>query len=117
MSPVADYFVGQGDVGVKIADTLRDSDGSAVDLQGATVRFQLAPIGGGAFTVAAGAENEQVGDGSDGSKGKVVYTWQAGNTDAAGLYLGEWKVTYEGGAKQTFPNADYVLVSILAAVA
>lgn len=110
--PEPDYYIRQGDGGVKISDTLKDASGTPVSIQGATVQFQVFPLSGGAALVSTTATNEQSGDGSDGSKGKVSYTWSTSNTAASGFYLGSWPVTFGGGAVQTFPNAGYILIDI-----
>jgi len=112
----ADYFIGQNDHGEQLADTLKDSAGNAVDISGATVKLTVAPIGGGVAVVnAVTASNDQNGDGSDGSKGKVHYVWQSADTVAAGMYLGRWTVTFGGGVVQSYPNGGYLLVEIAAA--
>ena len=116
--PEPDFFIKEGDTASIITSTLRDDDLAAVDIQGATVRFHLAPISGsGTPVLNAAAVNDQVGSGTDGSKGKVSYAWVAGNTGFAGLYLGEWEVTYAGGKVQSFPNSSYILVRIKKQVA
>lgn len=107
-----DYYIRQGDSGVKISDVLKDENGAAVSIQGATVQFQVYPVGGGAALVSTTATNEQNGDGSDGTKGKVSYTWTGTNTTASGVFLGSWPVTFGGGAVQTYPNGGYILIDI-----
>lgn len=116
--PEPDFFIRTLDTASVISDTLKDSTGAAVSIQGATVRFHMAHISGaGTPVLDATASNDQVGDGSDGTKGKVSYAWAAGNTALEGLYLGEWQVTYGGGAIQTFPNDSYILIRITPEVA
>lgn len=111
--PVADFTIKQGDTSSAIYATLENSGGTAVDIQGAAVSFKMAPINGGTVTVSAAASNLQNGDGSDGSRGDVSYTWSS-SLGTAGFYLAEWQVTYAGGAVQTFPNDSYVLVNVAA---
>lgn len=116
--PEPDYLIRQGDTGETITDTLEDENSDPVDIEGATIRFHLAPISGnGTSVLDVSATNAQSGDGTDGSMGKVSYTWSAGNTGVSGLYLGEWQVTFTGGAVQTFPNDGYVLVRVTEQVA
>lgn len=38
------------------------------------------------------------------SAGKVRYVWQAGDTDVAGEFVGEWHVTWPGNTPQKFPT-------------
>ncbi len=111
--PEADFFLRVGDTTSIIRTTLEDSTGAAVNIQGATVRFRVAPINGsGTPVIDAAASNDQNTDGSDGSKGKVSYAWGAGTTNTAGLFLADWRVTYSGGGIQTFPNDGYILVRV-----
>jgi hypothetical protein len=111
--PVADFFLRVGDTTSIIRTTLEDSTGAAVNIQGATVKFRVAPINGsGTPVINTAASNDQNGTGVDGSKGKVSYAWVAGNTNVSGLYLADWQVTYSGGGIQTFPNDSYILVRI-----
>lgn len=110
---MSDFYLRAGDTSSVLNDTLKDASGAAVDIASATITFTLTPLKGGAAVVSAQpATNLQVGDGSDGSKGKVRYTWVAPQTNTPGDYLGSFKVVFAGGAIQTFPNAGYILVTI-----
>lgn len=117
--PEPAYYISQGDVGVVLSDTLKDSAGVAVNIQNATVQFHLAPISSSTGTSAINttASNDQVGDGTDGTAGQVSYDFVAGNTAVAGYYAGEWGVTFAGGEIQTYPNDDKILVYIRPQVA
>ena len=108
--PDADYYIRQGDTGITIADVLKDATGAAVNIANATVSFLLMPIHGGAPLVSAAASNDQVGDGSDGTKGNVSYTWGTVATSVTGYFLGTWIVTYQSQAVQSFPNDGFILV-------
>lgn len=108
----ADFFIRQGDSDSPLSDVLRDEAEEAVNIQGATVSLVLTPVHGGNPIVSAEASNDQVGNGSDGTRGAVSYAWGEGETDAPGFYLGSWVVEFQGGAVQTYPNAGYVLVYI-----
>ena len=111
--PEPDFFLKRGDTSSSILSTLQNSGGTAVDIQAATIRFKLAPIAGGTLQVDAAAVNAQNGAGTlDGSRGQVVYSWGTTSSATAGLYLGEWEVTYAGGSVQTFPNDGYLSVYI-----
>lgn len=111
---MADFTVRQGD-DFTISDTLKDADGNPVSIQNATVRLTLIPIGGGTPRLSAAlAVNDQVGNGSDGTKGKVHYTGTPVVSDPAGLLLGSWIVTFAGGLVQTYPNGGYILVDVTA---
>lgn len=108
---MSDYYIRKGDTAGILADVLKDDEGQPVDIAGATIELTVTPIGGGTPIVSGGASNDQVGDGADGSKGAVHYEWASPQTDEAGDFLGEWKVTI-GGEVQTYPNAGYILISI-----
>lgn len=110
-------MAGDPDFSIKVGDTApdlelycEDANGNRVDIQGATVKFVMASVGGGTAKVDAAAQNRQVGTGSDGTKGKVGYPWVAGNTDTADDFYGEMQVTFAGGALETFPNDRHLLI-------
>ena len=98
-----------GDTAPAVQATLLDAAGAAVDLTGASVRFLVATKTEPRTTVVdAAADIAQVGDGSDGSKGTVVYVWAPGDTDAAGSYDVEFEVTFADSTVQTFPTQGYI---------
>jgi len=74
-----------------------------VDIQSATVRFHMTDAAN-QLKLDVAADNDQVGDGSDGSKGKVSYDWATGDTDTEGKYKAHWEITYSDGTIQTFPT-------------
>lgn len=111
-----DFILRKGDTASPLESVLVSDDGEPVDLAGATVRFALAPAGGGALivdyavadVVAPGAEL------GDPNRGRVRYgtPWLPAEVDEAGLYLGEWQVTFADDTVQTFPNEGYLVVAI-----
>lgn len=114
---MSDFYIGQGDTASPITRTLTDALGNAVNIQGATVRFTMTPAHGGTPVVnSATALNLQVGDGSDGTRGRVSYGQGAapwsGATGTAGDYLAAFTVTFADGTIETFPNGGYLLVTI-----
>lgn len=110
---MADFWIKVGDTAPAITATLKDGDGNPADLQAADVVFRLRSIRGTEPVIDAPAENLQSGDGSDGSKGKVQYEWQAGDTDVAGGFYAEWPVTFSGGEIETFRNDGYNRIAIV----
>ncbi len=110
--PEADFFIKQGDLVPALAETLEDDQFLPVDLTNAQVRFKMRKIDAASLIVDATGNILQAGDGSDGSKGDVSYPWASGDTDEAGLYQGEWEVTFTGGEVETFPNSGFTLIRI-----
>lgn len=45
--------------------------------------------------------------------GHATYQWQAGDTDQVGDLQVEFKVTWPGGAVQTFPAQGYLVVEVV----
>lgn len=115
-----DFYIAQGDTSAPLVDTLLDAAGDPVDIAGASVDLQLAPVGGGAYVVNDAANNDQVGAGDDGTMGDVSYDWEEavgltlGDTDTPGYYFGRWVVTFAGGEVQSFPNGGFFLLQISA---
>lgn len=107
-----DFTIRQGDTAAPIAQTLTDEDDQAVNLQGATVRFKMWPEDGGTAKINAAAANDQVGAGTDGSKGKVHYQWGGTDTDTAGVFLAQWVVTFPDTRVQSFPNNLFLTVRV-----
>ncbi len=100
-----------GDNAGSIAITCEDDNEDAVSIENADVLFKLGLISGG-VTVQDAATNLQVGDGTDGSKGMVEYSWNIILPTEAGLYRGEFEVTYSNGHIQTFPNTGFISVNV-----
>jgi len=103
---VADFVIKQNDTSPDFQRTLLDSDGVAVPLTGATVRFHMydqmrttAKIDGAATI-------------TDAANGVVVYSWAAGDTDTTGWYWGEFEVTFSDGSIETFPNTGYTSIKV-----
>ena len=79
---------------------------ASVNLVLADVQFQMRPRGGGDTVIDAPAlvvsETPPV----------VGYAWQAADTETAGWYEAEFRVTYFDGTVETFPNAAFINVFI-----
>lgn len=112
----ADFVIKKGDLSPAIVAILRDADQEAIDLQTTTIRFHMRHFGSGAMKTDAAAESLQVGDGSDGSKGKVRYQWAAADTDTEGWFEAEFEVTNQA-RPQTFPNSRHLLIEVLEEIA
>lgn len=107
-----EFFLKRNDSGAVLEAVCRDSASARVNIDGATVRFRMAPIQGGDTVVDAAADNDQNTTDED-TWGDVSYTFTATDTDQdPGLYLGEFEVTYALGEVITYPNAGYVLILV-----
>jgi hypothetical protein len=111
-----EYTIRRGDHGVQIRGILRDADGVAVPITGATLVFNMGPAGGGTAVLEAEATNEEEGAGET---GEWSYTWQQEDTEDLdpGVYLAEVRSTFETPALQTYPNGGYILVRVTREVA
>ena len=101
------FYLKTGDTSPVFSVTLKDADGDAVDLTGATVVFNMnneddeQVIDRGACTILVAAS------------GTVKYSWQTGDTATAGYYSAEFEVTYSDATIETFPNRGYLEVHIV----
>jgi hypothetical protein len=109
--PEPHFHIKEGDTASAISGVLEGESG-AVSIAGATLRFIMSPIAGGTAVVNAAATNNQVGDGSDGSRGRWSYQWTGAQTGEPGWYVAEVQVTYSGGGIQSFPNDGPMLIAI-----
>ncbi len=98
MSHGTDFFIKEGDTSPDLQVTLKDGDGNAVDVSGAAIVFSMS-AGGVVKT------SEQTVTLVTASSGVVKYPWVAGDTDTPGTFIGEFEVTFAGGAIQTYPNS------------
>lgn len=96
---------------VPISGTLKKA-GAAKDIEGATLRFHMYKTDLSTAIVDAAANNDQVGDGSDGTKGNWSYDPVAADTDESGEFRGEVEVTYADSTIETFPNRGHIRITI-----
>lgn len=103
---MADFSIKKGDGLPALTATLIDANGNAVDITGCTVEFRMVDK----------ARTIKVEDAAvvvNAVAGVVRYDWQTGDTDTAGAYRGEFRVT-DGSAKvQTYPTTGYVAIDVL----
>jgi len=99
------FTIKQNDTSPALQATLKDYNGNAINLLGATVRFHMKSFEG-AIKV-----NETMTITST-SGGVVTYFWQDGDTDTAGTYYAEFEVTYSDLAVETFPNSGSIAITI-----
>lgn len=86
----------QGDTAPAItAQIVKETDGSAISLSGAAVRFQMRKGDDRRFTVNALAAITSA------TEGRVSYDWAANDLATPGEYQVQWEVTYPDDRVQT----------------
>jgi hypothetical protein len=101
-------------VQIKQADTmpalklrLKDAVGNPVNLTGATVQVAIQHYSKPDIKFNRAAHI------ADAATGEVWVVWQPEETQVTGLYRIEFRVVYQDGNRETFPNDGYLLVNIL----
>lgn len=89
------------------ANLVQDSANTPHDLTGATVVFILRNQKTGALKVNRGSCSIV-----DATLGQVRYTWQTTDLNIAGVYNGEFEVTFATGKPLSFPQEDYIEITI-----
>ncbi len=84
-------FIVQGDLAPVPAMTLYDQQNLPVDLNGMSVSFRLVDFY--SKYVKINNRNAIIVQSGPGSLGQVLYNWQPGDTDIAGLYKASWIVS------------------------
>lgn len=97
------FLMKRGDTAPSLRATLRNPDGTAVDLTGATVRFLMRDRTSGTVRVGSAAIVTA-------ASGIVQYDWQSADTATAGTYDAEFEATFPGGKIETFPNNGFFQV-------
>ena len=101
------FFIKQNDTSPILQANLKDGNNAAVDVSGASIAFKMRPVSSSVATVNSAAAI------IDGPAGSVKYEWQGSDTATAGSYFAEFQVTFSGGKIETFPNGDYIQITIL----
>lgn len=104
------FTLKQGDTAPALKATLKRGGGEPVDLTAASnITFLLED----------GLRGVLIEDDLDGNvslvnapEGVVQYNWQDEDTDTTGQKQAEFIVDFESGKSETFPNSDYIYVSI-----
>lgn len=104
---VADFHIKKGDLRPTLRITVKDGNGDAINLTGATVTFRMR-----AKTAAAGVYKVNAAATLvDAVNGVVEYIWAGSDTDTAGLYYAEFRVVLLGN-QQTTPNDRHLEVQV-----
>lgn len=106
---MADFTIKRGDLYPELIVILRDVNKDPVDLTAAiAIGFHMKD----ALTDALIIEDGACAKDADPTTGEVTYTWLSGDTDTAGIYLGEFEVLWPNSKTQTFPSKGYVVLEI-----
>lgn len=101
------YEIKRGDLEPPLDATLKQADGSAIDLTTAgSVKALIRHAHSGVVAV-----NRAITI-VDAAAGKVRVTWATGETDVAGPYELEAEITWFSGRPQTVPSGPYYRFSI-----
>ena len=96
----------QGDTWPPLKATLQQANGTAINLTEATVRLMVINRQGTEIIDHAAAITNAI-------SGQVQYDWHTSDTANAGIFRGEFEVTFAGGAIVTVPNNGYFEIQIL----
>jgi hypothetical protein len=99
------FIIKQNDTSPAIQATLKDANGSAINLNGADVVMHMKSVNG----VLKVSEEMTI---VDADTGVVKYDWVTGDTDTVGTYYVEFQVTYADLTIETFPNDDKAVILI-----
>lgn len=99
------FTIKQSDTSPALQATLQDANGTAINLNGCTVRFHMKSLTGEVIVDQPMTVVSAIG-------GIVRYNWQAADTDTAGTYYAEFEVTYSDLSIETFPNTDNIAIVI-----
>lgn len=101
-------YIKRGDTALKFTDTIKDRNGSAIDLTGCTVTILFKNLLTDTVEEAAATITDE-------DAGEVEYEISAEGTetDDVGEFLVEWEVTTADSKKFTYPRRGYYLLNIL----
>lgn len=100
------FTIKQSDTSPSLQATLKDAAGTAINLNGCTVKFHMKSLAGAVVI------NETMTI-VNASGGVVKYDWQPADTDEAGTFYAEFQVTYSDLSVETFPNTGNIVIMII----
>jgi hypothetical protein len=103
----ADFTIVQGDTEPFLLDNLKYSDGTAVNLAGATVTLTMRDL-----TAAAPVKLTGTVGVTEPTEGGVLYSPTAADTASPGMYMGSWRVVFSDGGEMTFPTVGYLWIQV-----
>jgi hypothetical protein len=104
---MADFTIKQGDTSPSLTDTLTYSDGTTVNLTGASVNIVVRQLTSNSVSF-----NKSATVTSATAPATVSYTFTAADTTAAGQYVANWIVVFAGGAQMTFPTIGELEITV-----
>lgn len=103
------YTLKRGDRQPPLRALLLDALSRPIDLSGATVTFNMKPK--------PGCTGDQIEGGTvavnDIAKADVQYEWMPGDTDVAGGYSGEFRITFSDASFESVPNDGMIDIQII----
>ena len=99
------FYIKEGDTREYLRRTLKNSDGTVMDVSTASVRFHMKL----ADVLVIDEEAEVI----DGANGIVEYRWSAGDTDTVGEHTGEFEVTFADTTIVTVPNNTNIKIYVM----
>lgn len=102
------FYIKQGDTREYLRRTLKNSDGTVMDLTDASVQFHMTVAG--VLTIDEAAEII-----APTTSGVVEYRWQTGEgeTDTVGEHAAEFEVTFADGTIVTVPNDRNIRIHVM----
>jgi hypothetical protein len=102
------FYIKENDTRPAITANLTDANDAAVNLTGASVKFNMRVDPAGAVKINLGTAIIE-----DAEAGQVSYPWTTSDTDTPDDFEAEFQVTFAGGAVQTFPGRNWIAVHII----
>jgi hypothetical protein len=110
---MARFNIKVGDTAPDLQATLKNADGTVIDLSAASaVLFHMREKGSDTAKVERAAIIVAPASG-----GVVRYVWQTADTDTEGTYEGEFEITFNDGTISTVPNNGYIEIPMKTEIA